>query len=77
MIVGKPLGKELFTENLDVPGMAVDVGFAYFPENVLKIAAGKYDAELEAIKKTGEKELRKRYAERNIEAALEQTRELE
>jgi heterodisulfide reductase subunit C len=49
----------------------------HLDDRIAEIASGKYDAELEAIKKAGEKELRKRYTERNIEAALEQTKELE
>jgi heterodisulfide reductase subunit C len=44
-------------------------------DRIAEIASGKYDAELEELKKAGEKELRRRYAEREIEPALEQNRE--
>jgi heterodisulfide reductase subunit C len=44
-------------------------------DRITEIASGKYDAELAELKKAGEKELRRRYAEREIEPALEQNRE--
>ena len=44
-------------------------------DRITEIASGKYDAELEELKKAGEKDLRRRYAEREIEPALEQNRE--
>ena len=47
----------------------------HLDDRIAEIASGKYDAALEEIKKAGEKELRRRYAEREIEAALEQNRE--
>ncbi|MGD1118484.1 MAG: 4Fe-4S dicluster domain-containing protein [Dehalococcoidales bacterium] len=39
---------------------------------VEEIAAGKFDAEIAALKKSGEKELRQKYTERDVEPALEQ-----
>jgi heterodisulfide reductase subunit C len=47
----------------------------HLEDRIAEIASGKYDAELAAIKKAGEKELRRRYTEREIEPALEQNRE--
>jgi heterodisulfide reductase subunit C len=49
----------------------------HLEDRITEIASGKYDAELEEMKKAGEKELRKRYAEREMEPALEQTPEIE
>lgn len=41
-------------------------------KRIEEIEAGKFDAEIEKLKKTGEKELRRRYDKRKIEPALEQ-----
>ena len=49
----------------------------HLDDRIAEIASGKYDAELEEIKKAGEKELHKRYAEREMEPALEQNKEIE
>jgi len=49
----------------------------HLEERIADIAAGKFDAALAEMKKTGEKELRKKYAERTIEPALEQDKALE
>jgi ferredoxin len=45
----------------------------HLDERIEEIASGKFDGALEEIKKAGEKELRRRYAEREMEPALEQT----
>jgi len=42
----------------------------YLEERVVEINAGKHDAELEELKQMKTEELRKRYAKRDIEAAL-------
>jgi heterodisulfide reductase subunit C len=41
-------------------------------KRIEEIEYGKFDAEIKKLKKTGEKALRKRYAERDIEPAHEQ-----
>ena len=41
----------------------------HLEDRITEIAAGKFDAELEELKKADENELRRRYAERNIEPA--------
>ena len=46
---------------------------AHLDSRVAEIAAGKFDAEITEMKNAGEKELRRRYAERDVEPALEQT----
>ncbi|MFA5308705.1 MAG: 4Fe-4S dicluster domain-containing protein [Dehalococcoidales bacterium] len=48
---------------------------AHVAGRVAEIASGKYDAEITALKTAGEQELRRRYNERDIEPALEQSRE--
>ncbi len=47
----------------------------HLDNRIAEIASGKYDAALQEMKNAGEKELRRRYAERDMEPALEQTRE--
>jgi heterodisulfide reductase subunit C len=47
----------------------------HLDDRIIEIASGKYDAALQELKNAGEKELRRRYAERDMEPALEQTRE--
>jgi heterodisulfide reductase subunit C len=47
----------------------------HLDDRIAEIASGKFNAELEEMKKAGEKELRRRYTEREIEPALEQSRE--
>lgn len=44
----------------------------HLEERIAEIDAGKYDAEIEVLKKTEENELRRIYAERDIEPAYEQ-----
>ena len=44
----------------------------HLDERIAEIEAGKFDAEIEELKKMDEKELRRRYAERDIEPAYEQ-----
>jgi len=45
---------------------------AHLESRIAEIESGKFDAEIEAMKNTEEKELRRRYAERDVEPALEQ-----
>jgi heterodisulfide reductase subunit C len=45
----------------------------HLESRVAEIASGKFDAEIAAMKNAGEQELRRRYAERDVEPALEQT----
>ena len=47
----------------------------HLEDRIAEITSGKFDAALQEMKNAGEKELRRRYAERDIEPALEQTRE--
>jgi heterodisulfide reductase subunit C len=44
----------------------------HLEDRIAEIEAGKFDAELAELKSAGEKELRRMYAERDIEPALEQ-----
>jgi heterodisulfide reductase subunit C len=44
----------------------------HLEERIAEIEAGKFDAEIEALKKAEEKEIRRLYAERDIEPAYEQ-----
>ena len=45
----------------------------HLEDRVAEIGDGKFDAEIEELKKTSEEELRRRYAERDIEPVLEQS----
>jgi heterodisulfide reductase subunit C len=47
----------------------------HLEDRIAEIDSGKFDAEIKDMKKAGDKELRRRYAERDMESALEQTRE--
>jgi hypothetical protein len=49
----------------------------HLDERIAEINSGKFDDALQEMKKAGEKELRKRYAERDMEPALEQSQEQE
>lgn len=60
------LGRRMYGRHIAKPAKHVE-------DRTAEIASGKYDEELKEIKKAGEKELRRRYAERDIEPALEQT----
>ena len=44
----------------------------HLDSRVAEIASGKFDTEIEAMKNAEGKELRRRYAERDVEPALEQ-----
>ena len=44
----------------------------HLEKRITDIEAGGFDAEIEELKKTTEKELRRKYAERDMEPALEQ-----
>jgi heterodisulfide reductase subunit C len=44
----------------------------HLEQRIAEIKSGKFDAEIEELKKVGEKELRQRYAARDMEPALEQ-----
>jgi len=44
----------------------------HLDERITEIESGKFDAGIEELKKAGDKELRQRYAERDMEPALEQ-----
>jgi heterodisulfide reductase subunit C len=62
------LGRRLYGRYLVPPARHVEARIA-------EINSGKFDAELRELKKAGKEELRRRYTERDIEPALEQTRE--
>ncbi|MHB8104308.1 MAG: 4Fe-4S dicluster domain-containing protein [Dehalococcoidales bacterium] len=47
----------------------------HLENRIAEIESGKFDAEIEAMKTTSEKDLRRRYADRNMESALEETLE--
>ncbi|NIN36312.1 MAG: 4Fe-4S ferredoxin, partial [Gammaproteobacteria bacterium] len=44
----------------------------HLDERIIDIEAGNFDAEIEKLKTATEKELRRKYAERDMEPALEQ-----
>ena len=44
----------------------------HLENRIAEIESGKFDAGIEELKKTSDKELRRRYAERDMEPALEQ-----
>ncbi|MCJ7605667.1 MAG: 4Fe-4S dicluster domain-containing protein [Dehalococcoidales bacterium] len=46
---------------------------AHLEERIAEIAAGVYDAEIDDLKQADSEELKRRYAERDVEPALEQT----
>jgi ferredoxin len=62
------LGRRLYGRYLAPPARHLEARIA-------EINSGKFDAEMEELKKADIVELRRRYADRDIEPALEQTRE--
>ncbi len=62
------LARRLYGRYLTPPSEHLDT-------RIKEITSGRYDAEIEAMKKAGEKDLRHKYAERDMEPALEQTSE--